>query len=71
VTITGSPTAGAWGDPWTVWFLPFEQLVRGSALHRAVRAGPYGSVFIDPDTLPPLRARSPIGTSRPGNAEPA
>jgi hypothetical protein len=32
VTITGSPTAGTWGDGWTVWFLTFEQLVRGSAV---------------------------------------
>jgi lipoprotein-anchoring transpeptidase ErfK/SrfK len=71
VTITGSPTAGTWGDGWTVWFPTFEQLVRGSALHRAVRAGPHGSVFVDPDTLPPLRARPPLGTSRPGNANPA
>jgi lipoprotein-anchoring transpeptidase ErfK/SrfK len=71
VTITGSPTAGTWGDGWTVWFPTFEQLVRGSALHRAVRAGPHGSVFVDPDTLPPLRARPPLGTSRPGNASPA
>jgi lipoprotein-anchoring transpeptidase ErfK/SrfK len=70
VTISGSPTAGTWGDGWTVWFLTFEQLVRGSALHRAVRAGPHGSVFVDPDTLPPLRARPPLGTSRPGNANP-
>jgi lipoprotein-anchoring transpeptidase ErfK/SrfK len=68
VTITGSPTAGTWGDGWTVWFPTFQQLVRGSALHRAVRAGPRGSAFVDPDTLPPLRARPPLGTSRPGNA---
>src|SRR5262245_19018424 len=70
VTIMGSPTAGTWGDGWTVWFLTFEQLVRGSALHRAVRAGPYGSASIDPDTLPPLEAKAPLGTSRPGNADP-
>jgi lipoprotein-anchoring transpeptidase ErfK/SrfK len=71
VTITGSPTAGTWGDGWTVWFLTFEQLVRGSALHQAVRAGPHGSVFVDPDTLPPLRAKPPLGRPRPGNANQA
>jgi hypothetical protein len=70
VTITGSPTAGTWGDGRTVWFLTFEQLVRGSAFHRAVRAGPHGSVFVDPDTLPSLRARPPLGRSRPGQREP-
>src|SRR5262245_50135083 len=70
VTITGSPRAGTWGDGWTVWFLTFEQLVRGSALDRAVRAGPRGSEFIDRDTLRPLEAKAPLGTSRPGNADP-
>ena len=46
----------------------------GSYLHdgrKAVRAGPHGSVLVDPDTLPPLRARPALGTSRPGNANPA
>jgi lipoprotein-anchoring transpeptidase ErfK/SrfK len=71
VTVTGSPRAGTWGDGWTVWFLTFEQFVRGSALHKAVRAGPHGSVFLDPDTLPRLRAKPPLGTSRSGNANPA
>jgi lipoprotein-anchoring transpeptidase ErfK/SrfK len=68
VTIRGSPTAGTWGDGWTVWFLTFEQLVRGSAMHKAVRVGPRGSMFVDPGTLPPARAKPPLGTSRPGNA---
>ena len=32
VTITGSPRAGTWDNGWTVWFLSWKQLVRGSAL---------------------------------------
>jgi lipoprotein-anchoring transpeptidase ErfK/SrfK len=45
VTITGSPRAGTWDNGWTVWFVPWRQWVRGSALHEAVRAGPQGSTF--------------------------
>lgn len=70
VTITGSPRAGTWGDGWTVWFLTFEQLLRGSALRKAVRVGPHGSAFVDPDTLRSPRAKPPLGTSRPGNSNP-
>jgi hypothetical protein len=68
VTITGSPRAGTWGDGWTVWFLSWSQLVRGGALHRAVHAGPNGSRFLAPASLRPSRAKPPLGTSAPGNA---
>jgi lipoprotein-anchoring transpeptidase ErfK/SrfK len=71
VTITGSPRGGSWGNGWTVWFLTWRQLVRGSALHQAVWAGPTGSTFIDPRNLPRSWAKPPRTTSRPGNAEPA
>jgi lipoprotein-anchoring transpeptidase ErfK/SrfK len=58
VKITGSPRAGAWDNGWTVWFLPWSQWVRGSALHEAVQAGPDGSTFINPSSLlrPPATA---------------
>jgi lipoprotein-anchoring transpeptidase ErfK/SrfK len=46
VTITGSPRAGTWDNGWTMWFLPWSQWVRGSALHAAVHAGPRGSTFV-------------------------
>ncbi|MHB8691671.1 MAG: L,D-transpeptidase [Solirubrobacteraceae bacterium] len=46
VKITGSPRAGVWDNGWTQWFLPWHTYLRGSALHRAVRAGPHGSTFI-------------------------
>jgi hypothetical protein len=51
VTVTGSPAAGTWGDGWTVWFWTWRQLVRRSALDKAVIAGPEGSHFVSPSTL--------------------
>jgi lipoprotein-anchoring transpeptidase ErfK/SrfK len=63
VTITHSPAAGMWDDGWTEWFLSWKQLLRGSATHEAVRAGPLGSTFVDPATLGPSTARPPLGTS--------
>jgi hypothetical protein len=70
VTITGSPRAGTWGDGWTVWFLTWPELLEGSAMHRAVRAGPNGSTFVERSALRPSHAKPPLGTSRPGNADP-
>ena len=67
VTITNSPLAGMWDDGWTEWFLTWKQLLRGSATHEAVQAGPSGSSFVGPATLAPARAKSPLGTSRKGN----
>jgi lipoprotein-anchoring transpeptidase ErfK/SrfK len=45
VKITGSPRAGTWDNGWTMWFLPWRQWVRGSALHEEVVAGAQGSTF--------------------------
>jgi lipoprotein-anchoring transpeptidase ErfK/SrfK len=70
VTITGSPRGGDWGNGWTVWFLSWPDLVGGSASHEAVRAGPGGSSFVRPGTLKKSRAKAPLGTSQPGNADP-
>ena len=49
VKITDSPRAGTWDNGWTMWFLSWKRWVRGSALHKAVRAGPHGSTFVSPD----------------------
>jgi lipoprotein-anchoring transpeptidase ErfK/SrfK len=68
VTITGSPKAGTWDNGWTEWFLTWPQFVTGSALHEAVEAGPQGSTFVSPASLPASAATAPLGTSRPGNA---
>jgi lipoprotein-anchoring transpeptidase ErfK/SrfK len=69
VTITGSPRAGTWANGWTHWFLSWKQLVAGSALHQAVRAGPDGSKFVDPASLPPVHASAPLQTAHWGNSQ--
>lgn len=61
VKITGSPRAGTWDNGWTVWFLSWNQWVRGSALHKAVEAGPHGSTFISPSSNPPHATPPPLG----------
>jgi lipoprotein-anchoring transpeptidase ErfK/SrfK len=71
VTVTGSPRGGAWGNGWTVWFLTWNQLVKGSALHRAIRVGKHGDRPVDPSTLKKKTLRSPVLTSQPGNADAA
>jgi lipoprotein-anchoring transpeptidase ErfK/SrfK len=68
VTITGSPKGGTWGNGWTEWFLSWPQYLRGSALHEAVQAGPGGSAFVDPATLPPSTATAPLQTAPAGNS---
>lgn len=51
VIVTGSPVQGTWDDGWTWWFLPWNKLLDGSALHAAVLAEPNGSSFVDPSTV--------------------
>ena len=68
VTVTGSPRAGTWGDGWTVWFLSWKRLLRGSALHQAVVAGPGGSSLVSPADAPVGLAEAPLNAPRPGNA---
>jgi hypothetical protein len=68
VTIVGSPRGGTWDNGWTQWFLSWPQLLRGSALHEAVQAGPGGSKFVSPASLTASTARAPLGTSSPGNS---
>jgi lipoprotein-anchoring transpeptidase ErfK/SrfK len=67
VTVTGSPAAGTWGDGWTVWFWTWRQLVHGSALDKAVLAGPNGSHFVSPSTLGPWSPSPPLQGPEPGN----
>ncbi|MDR0345981.1 MAG: L,D-transpeptidase family protein [Nocardiopsaceae bacterium] len=66
VTVVGSPSAGKWDDGWTEWFLTWHQLLRGSATHLAVKAGPDGSKFVKPSTLPGPRTTRLHG-SKPFN----
>jgi lipoprotein-anchoring transpeptidase ErfK/SrfK len=67
ITVTGSPVAGRWDDGYTQWFLTWKQLLRGSATHEAVQAGPTGSTFVNPDTLPATTSTSRLQGSRPHN----
>ena len=68
VMITGSPRAGTWDNGWTVWFLSWKKLLRGSALGMAVQAGPDGSKFVTASSVPPSTASFPLQTAKPGSA---
>lgn len=67
ITITRSPKSGKWDDGWTQWFLSWDQYLAGSATHEAVQAGPSGSTFVSPSSLPADNASVPLGTSGSGN----
>ena len=67
ITVVGSPVAGRWDDGYTEWFLSFRQVLARSATHLAVKAGPAGSTFVSPATLPPPPPSSVLNGSRPGN----
>ena len=67
VTITDSPRAGSWGNGWTIWFLSWHELLRGSALHRAVKVNAQGSRFVAPGELHRHPGPAPLHQSVPGN----
>jgi lipoprotein-anchoring transpeptidase ErfK/SrfK len=67
ITITASTAAGKWDDGWTEWFLSWSAYLKGSALGEAVEAGPQGSTFVSPSSLPPDTATAPLETSQSGN----
>jgi lipoprotein-anchoring transpeptidase ErfK/SrfK len=67
ITVTGSPRPGTWDNGWTEWFLFWNQLLQGSALHEAVVATPQGSTFVPPSALRPNTAKAPLGTAAAGN----
>ena len=68
ITIVGSPQSGTWDNGWTEWFLSWPQYLRGSALHDAVVAGPSGSSFVSPASLPASTAIAPLQTSPANNS---
>jgi len=68
ITIVGSPKGGIWDNGWTEWFLSWRQYLRGSALHEAVMAGPNGSTFVSPASVPASTATAPLQTARANNA---
>ena len=67
ITVESSPKAGNWDDGWTEWFLSWQQYLAGSATHLAVEAGPGGSAFVKPSSLPADTGSVPLTTSAPGN----
>jgi len=67
ITVTASTAAGKWDDGWTQWFLSWSQYLKGSALGQAVQAGPDGSTFVSPSSLPADTATAPLTTSVHGN----
>jgi hypothetical protein len=71
VTVTGSPRAGEWDNGWTQWFLSWPKLLRGSALHEAVQAGPDGSTFVSPSSLPAATLSAPLSAPPAGNWAPS
>jgi len=48
--------------------LSWPHYLRGSALHEAVQAGPDGSTFVNPASLPASTATAPLQTAPPGNS---
>jgi lipoprotein-anchoring transpeptidase ErfK/SrfK len=68
ITVVGSPKGGTWDNGWTDWFLSWARYLKGSALHQAVQAGPDGSTFADPSTLPASSATAPLQTAPTGNS---
>jgi lipoprotein-anchoring transpeptidase ErfK/SrfK len=68
ITVRGSPKGGTWNNGWTEWFLSWRQYLRGSALHEAVLAGPNGSTFVSPASVPASTASAPLQTAPAGNS---
>ncbi|HET9899306.1 MAG TPA: Ig-like domain-containing protein [Streptosporangiaceae bacterium] len=68
VTIVGSPRHGVWDNGWTYWFDTWSQFLKGSALHKAVLAGPHGSTFVNPATLTDARGSAPVDQPWPKNS---
>ena len=68
VTIINSPAAGQWDDGFTVWFLSWQQLLKGSALGEAVQAGPSGSTFVSPSSVTQAPLTGVLTGPTPGNS---
>ena len=68
ITIVGSPKSGTWNNGWTEWFLSWRQYLKASALHEAVLAGPDGSTFVSPASVPASAATAPLQTAPANNA---
>ena len=67
VTVTGSPSTGKWDDGFTVWFLTWKQLLKGSALGEAVQVTPSGSTFVSPSSVTQTPDTARLAGARPDN----
>jgi lipoprotein-anchoring transpeptidase ErfK/SrfK len=67
VTVTGSPATGKWDDGFTVWFLTWKQLLKGSALGEAVQVTPSGSTFVSPSSVTQTPDTSRLAGAKPDN----
>ena len=47
--------------------MPWSQYLHGSALGEAVEAGPQGSTFVSPSSMPGDTGTAPLQTSAAGN----
>jgi len=67
VTVIGSPAAGKWDDGFTMWFLTWKQLLKGSALGEAVQATPSGSTFVSPSSVTQTPQTARLAGPKPDN----
>jgi hypothetical protein len=68
VTVTGSPKPGRWDDGFTVWFLTWKQLLKGSATGQAVQVTSSGSTFVSPSSVTQTPATARLAGAKPGNS---
>lgn len=67
-TVVGSPRGGTPGNGWTEWFMSWSRWLRGSATGDAVVAGPNGSSFVSPASLPATAGSAPLSQPWAGNS---
>ncbi|HEY8047012.1 MAG TPA: Ig-like domain-containing protein [Streptosporangiaceae bacterium] len=67
VTVTGSPKPGRWDDGFTVWFLTWKRLLKGSATGQAVQVTASGSTFVSPSSVTQTPETSRLAGAKPDN----
>lgn len=67
VTVIGSPKPGRWDDGFTVWFLTWKQLLKGSATGQAVQVTASGSTFVSPSSVTQTPETSRLAGAKPDN----
>jgi hypothetical protein len=67
VTVIGSPKPGRWDDGFTVWFLTWKRLLKGSATGQAVQVTASGSTFVSPSSVTQTPETSRLAGAKPDN----